>query len=354
MTDAAALKSDASNSAFPWAKRGSARCKSKETVMCCAFSADDTLLVVGFYDGTVACFDLHTLGVRHESVVGRSSGGKAAAITAIAVRPTRGGAKPGYLIATTNGDLLRMDTQFSITDSVVDSGGVIYSCDYSADGVFFATAGHDAVIRVYKDAHGGQLVQEVRLAPEYATNVAALRLFSVRFDPEVNERYYAAGWGNTIHAHRVSATPEEKPTELFGAYVTGEALDVRKGVVISASHRLDDAVQLWDTDTHKPTTIPWPVKHRFLPSCARLSCDGRFVGVGGAGGEGLDAGFFAVDLSSGKPVIDVKVDKAVTACAFAHAEALVAFCDGEGHVQVYENRFANRTAAGSAVAAVRA
>jgi WD40 repeat protein len=322
--------------------------------MCCAFSADDTLLVVGYYDGLVASFDLHAMSVRHETSLGRSGQGKPAAVTAIAVRPTRGGAKPGYLVATTQGDVLRMDGALTAGDTAVAATEVTYSCDYNADGTYFATAGHDATIRVYRD-QGAQLLQQVHLAPEYATNVAALRLFSIRFDPDNTDRYFAGGWSNTVYEHRVSADPETKPIEYFGAYVTGEAIDVCKGLLVTASHRLDDPVQMWDMESRKPTTLTWPVRHCFLPSCARLSCDGRFVGVGGAGGEGLDAGFFAVDLSTGKPVIDVKVEKAVTACAFARAEALVAFCDAEGQIQVYENRFANRSAAaGSAVAAVRA
>jgi hypothetical protein len=347
-------KADAANSSFPWAKRGSTRCKSKETVMCCAFSADDTLLIAGFYDGTVAAFDLHTLSVRHESTLTARSSSKSPAVTAIAVRPARGTAKPSYLVATTAGDLQRLDAALVPVDTVVaPSEDVTYSCDFSVDGVHFATAGHGAVVRVYRDAQGCQLVQEVHLTPEYSTNVAALRLFSVRFDRQVPDRFYACGWGNTIYEHTVAAAPGVRPTEYFGAYITGEALDVRNGVIVTASHRMDDPVQLWDRDTRKPSTVPWPVKHRFTPTCARLSGDARFVGVGGAGGQGLEAGFFAVDLASGKAVIDVKVDKAVTSCAFANSEALVAFCDADGLVQVYENRFANRTAAGSAVSAVR-
>ena len=92
-------------------------------------------------------------------------------------------------------------------------------------------------------------------------------------------------------------------------------------------HRLEDRLQLWDVESGKPSPVAWPVKNNFLPNCARLSPDGRFLACGGGGGQGLTPGFFVLDMTAHKPVVDLKLDKSVSACCFATKSALVALGD---------------------------
>jgi WD40 repeat protein len=340
----AAVSTADAPSSFPWAKRGAIRGRSKDTALCCVFSSDDAQLIVGHYDGSLASYDLHALAPRVELTVQHGQQ-KASPITSLALRPT---GKPVVLVATTDGFVDRYDAKsLERLSSIQEHDNEVYSCDYSPTGTHFITCGRDATVRVYSDATG-ERIREYRHHPQYSANTAALRLFCVRFDPQDANVFYSAGWGNVIHAHRLDDAPELNPDGdhrhgFFGAYITGEAMDVAKGLLVSASNRLDDQLQLWDLATRKPTTLLWPVQHRFLPNSARISPDAKFLAVGGGGGQGLKEGCFVMDLATGKPVVDLKLEKSVTSCAFGHREALVAFGDAEGTIHIYENRFAQRS-----------
>lgn len=333
-------KPDETQAAFPWGKRGALRGKSKAAVLCCAFSNDDQTVYAGLYDGVLAAFDANALAARGEiSLADQSS---KTPVTCIGVRPT---GKPQLIAGDTSGRLYRIDgkTLERLGEPIVEPDNEIYSCDWSADGTHFVTCGRDATIRIYAET-SNELVRKYCFAPQYPANVSATRLFSVRFDPANSKTIYAGGWGNTIYRCDLDA-PEASlhdHVEFFGAYITGDAVDVAGGVLMSASNRLDDVIQIWDQDSKKPTTVPWPVRFKFLPNCAKISRDGKFFACGGGGGQGLQAGFFVTEMSSNKAVVEVPVEKSIASCAFARQSALVAAGDVEGQVLLFENRFAKR------------
>lgn len=336
-----------SGSAFPWVKRTSLRCRSREPALCCKFTNDDHLLVVGHFDGTIVVYDTQTLSTKYEINILRDVNDQREKlpVTSIALRPT---AKPVLLLTASNGLVERYDMRtMEKFWQVVEQDNETYACDYAPNGSSFATAGRDAAIRIYDD-NSGELTRVIHTAPEYPTNTAALRLFALKYDPQHPTRLLAGGWGNAVHI--IDLTKDESRFDgdhspiFFGPYLTGDALDVAHGTVLTASNRLEHKVQLWELDSESKEAIDvaWPVQYEFLPNCAKLSPTGEFIACGGGGGQGLREGAFVVERASGKPVVETKTDKSVTACAFAHREALVAFGDADGHVHLFENRFARK------------
>jgi WD40 repeat protein len=338
-----------SGAAFPWVKRSTLRGRSHEPVLAVRYSPDDQLLVAAHFDGSVIGYDTVSLSHKFELNLTPKEDRERLPVTALAFRAS---AKPLLLACCSNGLVERYDRRtLEKVSSFTEADNEINACDYAPGGQHFATAGRDAAVRVYDDATC-EVVHEFRTAPEYATNVAALRLYSVRFNVQNPNLVAAGGWGNTVHIFDMRAGKEA--SQLFGPYMTGDCLDSYGGAILTASNRLENRVQMWDTETKEATEVPWPIATSFLPNCARLSPDGDFAAVGGSGGQGLTDGAFVIERRTNKVVVDGgKWGAAVTACAFATRDAQVAFGDAQGHVTVYENRFAKKAAAAAKAAAAK-
>lgn len=340
----------------PWVKRTSLRCRSHEASMTIKFSPDDSIIASGHYDGTLVAFDTSSLINKFEiNVTPRDARGKLP-ITSLSFRP---GTKSLLLLTCSNGMIERYDwksmekvTQFMEEDNET------YHSDYSPDATSFATCGRDAAVRVYDDTTC-DLVRTFAIAPEFPTNPAALRLYSVKYCPTNASLIATCGWGNAIHLFdtRVKLANVSSNTyvpaakkdaanaahvELFGPVMAGDCLDFMGNTILTASRRLDNRIQLWDIETQKATEVSWPVQAEFMPNTAKLSPDAEYIACGGGGDRGFKDAAWVLDRKSGRVVVDAKFEKTVSSCAFAYRESLVAFGDGDGQVHLFENRFAHR------------
>lgn len=330
-------------SSFTWTRKPTLRCRSREPVLCCKFSVDDRLIVAGHFDGTIVGYDVASSVNKFEVNVTPKESRARLPVTAIAFRPA--GARPLLLVGCSNGQLERWELRtLERTSMLREENNEVYAVDYRSDGHLFATAGRDAAVRVYDDATG-ELVRKFSLAPDHPTNTPALRLYSVHFHPEDPNLIFAGGWGNAVRVYDLrDEEMVSKSVELFGPYIVGDCLDIKGNTLLTASHRPEDRLQLWDLEKRTAAPMAWPTKTEFLPTCARFSSDptGDYIACGGGGGNGMKEAAFVLERRTNKLVVDATFDAAINTCHFAAREPLVAFGDNEGQLHIFENKFGKR------------
>lgn len=311
------------------------------------FSPDDRVLLSGHFDGTIVGYDAHTGASKFEwNITPRETRGKIP-VTSLSFRP--GGGKPMLLVGCSNGNVDRWDLRsLERTSSVKESGNEVYAAEYRSDGAIFATAGRDAVLRVYDD-QTGEVIHKYETVGD-TLNPAAARLYSICFPKDDPNLVMTAGWSKTVYVFdmRKEGPLASKPVqELFGPYVAGDAMSASVDSILTASNRLDERIQIWDRASYSatPENIEWPSKNQFLPACAKFSNDAacEFFAVGGGAGSSSsqDAsakeGAFVYDRKNAKLVVDATFDKPINCCAFGNRETgCVAFGDGDGQVHMFE------------------
>lgn len=311
--------------------------------MAVAFSADDRFIATGHFDGAVVIYDAANGTAKLDFNISPSS--RSLPVTGLRFHPTQ----PVLIVVASDGTVEKRDIRTG--ESLVqfkEEGNEVYCVDYRRDGRYYATAGSDSVIRVYDDATNAVHVA-YHTIPDHTANHPASRMYSVVFAPDDMNFLYAGGWGNTVHVFDLRVRTHEKKN-LFGPYLTGDALDVRNGVVLAASNRLEKRVEMIDSETDVVNDLGWPSVHNFCPLCAKMSRDvgGEYVAVGGGGSNGLDHAAFVLERRSGKCVVDQTFEGSINAVAFSYgkdgATMRVAFGDGVGQTHVFE-RPVGRTAA---------
>jgi COMPASS component SWD3 len=320
-----------------WTRRPTLRTRTTEPAFCVRFSPDDKVILSTHFDGTVVGYDCSTGTNKFEFNVTPRDVRSKIPVTAASFRP--GGGKPLLLLGCSDGSVDRWELRFlEKVASVKETGNEVYAVEYRSDGAIFGTAGRDAHLRIYDDTTGS-LIHNWATVPEGRTNPAAVRLYSVVFAKDDPNLVFTAGWGKTVYIFDMrQEDPVGTVKEVFGPYLAGDSLSVTSDCILTAAHRLEDRLQLWDRTTLQPTNIAWPTKNEFLPSCAKFSNDaaGEYFAVGGGGGGECKDAAFVYDRKTSKLLVDATFEKTINSCAFANREALVAFGDGDGQVHLFE------------------
>ena len=219
-------------------------------------------------------------------------------ITAMRFRP--GGNSRGVLLAcSADASVRHWHVPTGKCLSTIFEGGdqQIFACDYTQDGLMFATGGKDKRVRLYDESrsssHGNSGIGSSATvsagrtlssssAPTGSALIATFgggffagtsmdtlsgnpssddtsngaggshsnRVFAVCFHPLELDIILSGGWDNTIQIWdaRVSGAGHGAVRSLFGAHLCGDALQVSPdgNYVISGSWRPDDALQVWD------------------------------------------------------------------------------------------------------------
>jgi len=308
-------------------------------VMAVAFSPDDRYVATGHFDGTVVIFDAVTGSARLDFNI--SPPNRILPVTALRFHP----AAPILVLTASDGTLEKRDIRSGeVLFHTKEENNEIYCLDYRRDGSYFATGGSDGSIRVYEDV-SNRVVSLYRTITEHNANHPAGRMYAVVFSPDDLNLLFAGGWGNTVHVFDLRHKDAERKS-LFGPYLTGDALDVRNGIIITASNRLEKRLEMIDSETGAFNDLGWPSQYNFCPTCAKQSHDsnGEFVAVGGGGMNGLDHAAFVLERRTGKCVVDQAFEGSVNACAFTFNAAnsvnsnvvKVAFGDSAGQTHIFE------------------
>eukprot|EP01062_Namystynia_karyoxenos_P059547 TRINITY_DN50990_c0_g1_i1.p1 TRINITY_DN50990_c0_g1~~TRINITY_DN50990_c0_g1_i1.p1 ORF type:complete len:347 (+),score=97.42 TRINITY_DN50990_c0_g1_i1:78-1118(+) len=322
---------------------------SAEAVQSVRWSPDDRLVAGAGFDGKVVGFDGRSgkrdfiadcntirVGAMSSSPTTDAKRPDPIPITCIRWRPQQ---RYVLIVGRSNGSLLQWDAREDRCISAwEEEGNEIYSLDVKRDGTKICTAGQDACLRIW-DANSGTILQEYHTSGEFETSAHALRIYAARWAGTDDNIIATAGWENTV---RIWDLRQEKCVrEFFGPHVTGEGIDVSSGQVLTASHRIEDQLELWDVGTGKKICGFGgdDGTHKSMLSCCQFTRQGGWVAVGGGGGRGLQncgAVYERQKARDAGGVPEADMPKPIMACDFAGQENAVAFGDGKGQIHVLE------------------
>ena len=193
-------------------------------------------VTVGSFDGGVRTYDTNS-GTRIFSQPALTNGTGAACLD-VRYRPPRDNAAGHVLYASySDGSLhsYHVTSERRLTSASIGSAAA-YSLDLSKAGDQIALGCEDAVVRVLDERTLGEVCS---LKGGHANRINA-----VRFSPDDPKALASAGWDNTL---RVWDVRSGKLTfTAMGAYVCGDAVDVRGQYVLAASWRTSRQLEVFD------------------------------------------------------------------------------------------------------------
>lgn len=218
------------------------------------FSNDSTLIATGCNDGNVRVYASGKGSLVYTLPPGIPD---AMPVTALRFRPAAASKTKNVLLAcTAGGQVFHWHvTSGKCISRVTEVDNQVFCADYRNDGLVFATAGKQTCVRVYDEGtrtvtstlHGGV----AGVTPGHSN-----RIFSVKFDPNDDNTLLSAGWDNTVQIYDIRTGHAVR--SIFGPHICGDALDVLGGVVLTASWRPDEQLQMYDLGSGRLiATVPW-------------------------------------------------------------------------------------------------
>ena len=319
-----------------WSRKATMRWRSKESVMSVQISPDDKLCAAGYFDGAVVIYDMISTSAKADFNISGGAG-RVLPVTSLRFHPMH----HTLLVSGSDGTVEKRDLKtLETVTRLNDDKNEVYCADYRRDGAIYATAGLDGTVRVYDD-HTDKLINAFNTVPEHTANRPACRLYAVVFSPDDPNMLIASGWSSAVHVFDLRQHDAAVKKSLFGPYMVGDALDIRSGIILAASNRMEQQFQFIDSETGVTNDVAWPSEYRFTPLCAKFSRDltGEFAAVGGGGSNGLAHAAFVYDRRAQKCVVDAQFDGTVNSCCFSSGKdgpTRVVFGDSTGQVYTFE------------------
>eukprot|EP01062_Namystynia_karyoxenos_P000704 TRINITY_DN10267_c0_g1_i1.p1 TRINITY_DN10267_c0_g1~~TRINITY_DN10267_c0_g1_i1.p1 ORF type:complete len:286 (+),score=66.53 TRINITY_DN10267_c0_g1_i1:278-1135(+) len=213
----------------------------------------------------------------------------------IRFRPNRGGKHRNVLlVATAAGELGHwcLATRERLSTVRGDPEKELYATDCREDGLEFATAGREHIVRVYDEETGQEKMQMKWGASKWLPEPEPAhvnRIQAVRYCPGDPHCLLSAGWDETV---QFWDTRTDQATGYWhGPYVLGDALDIHPDgrTVVTGSCRDADQLQVWDLAMKEAPceTIPVPQRdggHNHVYAVQFRPQHGHEVAVGGTTG----------------------------------------------------------------------
>eukprot|EP00999_Lentomonas_sp_LEN2_P002081 NODE_328_length_1629_cov_114.444740_g296_i0.p1 GENE.NODE_328_length_1629_cov_114.444740_g296_i0~~NODE_328_length_1629_cov_114.444740_g296_i0.p1 ORF type:complete len:364 (+),score=55.39 NODE_328_length_1629_cov_114.444740_g296_i0:70-1092(+) len=161
----------------------------------------------------------------------------------------------------------------------------VFAVDYNSSATLYATAGRDKAVRVY-DETTHKLLATMQSGDGHEADGHSNRVFALKFAPNDPKVLVSGGWDNTLQIWDLRTYRAQG--SIFGAYITGDSMDMHRDTILTGSCRAHDQIQLWDLGTRKlMNSVTWP-NNPELRYCAgliyacRFSHNGEWVAAGGA------------------------------------------------------------------------
>lgn len=286
------------------------------------FSDDGQVLAAGCGDGKARFY--HAASGRLISEVGEGVSAKFPACS-LAFRPGLRGSRQVCATAHAEGIVNHWQVHTGkLLHTLHEPGNETYAIAYSPNGLQFATAGRDRVVRVY-DAASRTL--QLELAQGTANSAGhSNRIFAVKFHPTDPNLLLSAGFDHTVQIWDLRVGKSVR--SVYGANVCGQALDIHDSEILTGSARPATQLELWDLHTtDQISDLHWPDAASLY--CACFSPNGEHLAAGGYNPNGG-----RVLTSDGDVVGAVTEDSAVYACAFAPSGRFAAFGTANGTIRV--------------------
>ena len=160
--------------------------------------------------------------------------------------------KTTILLVTADGIINEVHSKSGkILQKIEEKNNPIMCCDYSYDGLLFATAGNDKIVKLYDD-NTKTLIRNLE-SHRYNLPQHSNRIFSVKFSNIDNNLLLSGGWDNTILLYDLRA--KEVQSYLYGPHICGDGMDLKDYLLLTVSWAKNDQIQLFDLKMKKNVGI---------------------------------------------------------------------------------------------------
>jgi WD40 repeat protein len=218
-------------------------------IFCVQFDPEDRYIATGCGDGSIRVYNLLTgklAYLMNEQKVSRPEEAKKMPTTAVRWRPTAGTMRTKNMLISVQADgsvAHWHTTSGKCLHRLHDEFNELKCIDFRLDGMHFATAGKDLIIRIY-DETTKQLVHEM---PDNGGPGHSNRIFAVKYDTDDPNILISGGWDNTVQIWDTRAASSIR--NIFGPYLCGDALDIKSGMILTGSWRPQEQVQIYTMST---------------------------------------------------------------------------------------------------------
>jgi len=304
--------------------------ESSSDYLCCRLDPDDAFLAVGTAEGLVEIYSM-----KDEKLLSVLDGNTASEVPTTCLRWKPSGS------SKTRNVLVAGCADGSITHWHVSSGKLLHKIqektnqilcmDYNSDGSMFAAAGKDYIVRVYDENTKSVSVTLEGGILSYPGH--SNRVFSVKFLPEDPNVIISGGWDCTIQIWDIR---EGKSVgSIFGPSISGDALDYKKGVILSGSWRNANQIELWDFGTRKlMSNLDWDygrkVDNCYVYSAQFSKSNEKTIGVGCSN---LNEMRLFDRESKNRPFGKLtNMKKGIYSVDFGNRSNIIAYCGGGGEL----------------------
>ena len=232
----------------------------RSAVQSVRFDPQDKYLAVGCEDGSIKIFNainnklVYTLNQRRSE---SSEEEQKRPSTCIRWRPTGSSARTKNVLISVHADGSIQHwhtTSGKSLHKLYSAQNQLYCADFAPDGLSFATAGRDLIVRMY-DETTKQVIVEFQ--PGGAGSQGhSNRIFSVKYNPQDPNILISGGWDNTIQIW--DRREGSSVAAIFGPHVCGDSLDIKNNNILAGSWREKDQIQIFDLRNAEPlVTIEW-------------------------------------------------------------------------------------------------
>jgi len=288
-----------------------------------AVSRDGTIVAAACRNGTarlLAADDGRPLGSLQLGPPG--SGSSLGACTCLRFRPEPDNARTRNVLAVGKGrGVYRCHaTTGQELFATFEGDNEVLGLDYSSNGMRLASVGSDASVRVYDE--GARALEVTFEAASVSGMGHSSNVYGAAWERGPGDAVLVtAGWDNSICIW--DRRQRARVGSMFGAYVCGDALDLRGNEVLSGSWRDQSPLQLWDVRMRRLltnyTTLVGVDEGSMRLYAAKLSPVGP--------GKGQDSGLIAAGGTAvlpcvrtltydGRPMHNIVVPSAVHAVCF--------------------------------------
>eukprot|EP00762_Andalucia_godoyi_P003517 ANDGO_04350.mRNA.1 putative WD repeat-containing protein alr2800 len=223
-----------------------------DDVFCLAFSDDSQHITAGCSNGNIITFG--GANGRQMYSISPTSGAGSFPVTCIRYRPfSESMSTRNVLLATTSTGLVQ---HWHVSSSrnihtISEHPNQTYTCDYRHDGMLFATAGSDHIMRVYSE-ETKTLISQLSGGHGDVTAGNSNRVFALKWHPTDPNVFLAGGWDNVVAFYDIRVPHAVR--SIFGPHMCGDALRFMKGdsastEIVTGSWRTEDQLQIWNYDT---------------------------------------------------------------------------------------------------------
>lgn len=209
--------------------------------LCTAINPAGDTVAVGCRNSRILVMDLKQLKMEVHDL----SNNNISAITSIHYRPDGQSGNQNVALVAQKDHILTMHmTTGNVMDSRLEPLNKIAALALSPHGAaLLATAGSDAVVRIYDEATG-KLREKLASGDDVTTTGHTNHVYSVCWNQDDPTMLVSGGWDRTIQVWDLRVARSVR--SIFGPYICGDSIDIQGNKVVTGSWRHTHPLQLWD------------------------------------------------------------------------------------------------------------